>query len=262
MHGHQAHLWYIHPDLITSQAARSIYGQVLSSDEVARNRRFVFPQGRHEHLLTRALVRGVLSTYQPSIPPQSWRFSVNEFGRPEVAGPVCTPRLRFNVSHTSGLIVCLVTVERDVGIDVENTTRATIGGPRIADHYFSPNEAGALRSLPEAAQHDRFFDYWTLKEAYIKARGLGLQLPLGQFSFFSTTGECWSGYPEGESPIRISFGPEIHDNPERWQFELRHQTPLHRLAIAIGRTPGEPDLRVMTYSGLPPLRPKTVPPAF
>jgi 4'-phosphopantetheinyl transferase len=94
--------------------------------------------------------------------------------------------------------------------------------------------------LPPSARPDRFFDYWTLKESYIKARGLGLQLPLDQFSF----------HLGDDVPIRISFGPRIADDPARWQFDLRCLTPRHRLALALSRR-DEPDLTVRIQPTVP-----------
>src|SRR6185436_18685723 len=93
------------------------------------------------------------------------------------------PRLHFNLTNTRGLVACAVSVAHaEVGVDAEALDRSgeTVA---IADRYFSTEEVRALRALPESAQRQRFFAYWTLKESYIKARGLGLRLPLDQFSF-------------------------------------------------------------------------------
>jgi len=94
------------------------------------------------------------------------------------------------------MVACLIAPSQESGIDVENVERPgeTI---EVADRYFSCFESAALRALPVEAQHRRFFEYWTLKEAYIKARGLGLSLPLEQFSF----------HIEADRPVRISFDP-------------------------------------------------------
>jgi 4'-phosphopantetheinyl transferase len=238
--GHEVHLWYVWPDDLTDPALLAAYRALLSKDEIARNQRFVFPKGRHEHLVTRALVRTILSMYLPAVDPRAWQFIANPYGRPEIAGPAGQPVLHFNVSHTDGLIVCLLAADREIGVDVEDTTRANIGGVEIADRYFSPIEVAALGALPEAARPARFFDYWTLKESYIKARGLGLQLPLDQFSFHL-----------GQPPIRISFGPGIDDDSTTWQFSLQWLSARHRLAIAIRRQPDEPDLAIRIRPAVP-----------
>jgi 4'-phosphopantetheinyl transferase len=238
--GHQVHIWYVMTDQVTDERRLATYHELMTPDERERNRRFVFPRGRHEHLVTRALVRTTLSRYHPAVEPQAWQFTTNAFGRPEVAAPMCQPRLRFNVSHTDGAIVCALAVDREIGIDVELVTRKLMDGVDIADQYFSALEVADLRSLPPSKQADRFFDYWTLKEAYIKARGLGLQLPLDQFSF----------HLRDDVPISISFGPGITDDPASWQFDLRRLTPTHRLALALRRA-GEPDLAVRMWPVVP-----------
>ena len=234
--GHEVHLWYVMPERISDETQLAAFRDLLSDSERARNARYVFAQGRHDDLIARALVRTSLSRYHPTVDPRAWQFEAGPFGRPEIVGPPCTPGLSFNLSHTSGLIVCLVAVEREIGVDVEDTSRISLSEIDIADRYFSPSEVAELRSLPAEAQSDRFFDYWTLKEAYIKARGLGLQLPLDQFSLRLDDGR----------PIRISFGPEIADDPASWQLELRSLTPRHRLAMAIRRRQ-EPDLMVRVW---------------
>jgi 4'-phosphopantetheinyl transferase len=242
---HEAHLWYVLSDQVTDQTLLAAYRKLLNPEELARNGRFVFEQGRHEHLLTRALVRTTLSRYQPAVDPRDWRFVTGPFGRPEIAAPILSPPFRFNLSNTHGLIVCLVAVEREIGVDVEDTARAHQVEMEIADHYFSPIEAAELRALPAAAQPSRFFDYWTLKEAYIKARGLGLQLPLDQFSLHL------GAVAEPAQPIRIAFGPGIADDPRTWQFSLGDLTHRHRLATAIRRRPDESDLALRQYRVVP-----------
>ena len=141
----------------------------------------------------------------------------------------------FNLSHSRGRIVLLVGRNRLFGIDVEETGRVR-KSIDIADRFFSRKEAQALSALPDDAKPLRFIEYWTLKEAYIKARGMGLRLPLDQFSF-----ELESS--DGE--ISISFGPRITDRPSRWWFALdppapqprskAQKMPRHQLAWAIER---------------------------
>jgi 4'-phosphopantetheinyl transferase len=145
---------------------------------------------------------------------------------------VGTPRLAFNVSHSDGLIACLVGLDREIGIDVENRGRAR-RALEIAERFFSATEAAALRRVAENERHTRFLEYWTLKEAYLKARGTGLRLPLESFSL----------HVEEGAPIRISFDPRLDDDPASWQFALFHPTPRHLLAVALRRR-AEPDLAI------------------
>src|SRR6185295_2220740 len=90
--------------------------------------------------------------------------------------------LSFNISHTRSLIVLAVAKERAVGVDVENVQAREIE-IRVADRFFAVPEVAALHAVPPDRQQYRFFEYWTFKESYIKARGMGLSLPLGKFGF-------------------------------------------------------------------------------
>ena len=183
-------------------------------------------------------MRTVLSRYV-AVDPSIWRFERNKYGKPAIAYPRGIPPLSFNLSNTTGLIACLVALGRDVGIDVEDTTRLgeTV---EIVDQFFSPTEVAALRALPSNDQRYRFFEYWTLKEAYIKARGMGLALPLEQFSF----------HLEVRQPVRIAFDPRLHDDPRSWQFAQFRPTSRHLMAAAIRRGM-DADLTVHTQHTLP-----------
>jgi 4'-phosphopantetheinyl transferase len=234
-----AHLWYVDPDAIEDWYLLAAYHTVMSPDEAVQQARYRFPEGRREYLVTRALVRSVLSAYAPVL-PRDWVFARNKHGRPEVVGPAGAPRLRFNLSNTRGLVVCLVARDREVGVDVEDTFRRgeTVG---VADRFFSPFEAASLRRQPISRQRSRFFDYWTLKEAYIKARGMGLAIPLDHFSY----------HLDEPGPIRISFTPELPDDPARWQFSLSSIGERHRIATAVERRPGEGPIAVELLKTVP-----------
>jgi len=232
----EVHLWYLFTDEVTEGSLLAAYATWLTDEERARHDRYLFEHSRHEYLLTRALVRSTLSRYAP-VAPAAWRFRANDYGRPEIDDPRYR-HLRFNLSNTRGLVACVVAVEREVGVDVEDTTR-TGETVSIADGFFSRAEVEALRACPPEGRRSRFFDYWTLKEAYIKARGMGLSLPLDQFSFLLDPG----------APIRIAFGPQITDDPATWQFAQLVLPPRppgsppggsrHRTAVAVRRSPGE-----------------------
>jgi 4'-phosphopantetheinyl transferase len=184
--------------------------------ELERYHRFVFDRHRLEYLATRALVRRALSGYRP-VAPAAWQFSTTPYGRPEI-DPPCS--LTFNLANHPTLIVCAIRPGSALGVDVEPLTR----GPEIlalASTVFAPGELAALRALPESAQPDRALALWTLKEAYIKARGMGLSLPLDGFAFSFD-----------DVHARISFAPIIIDTPERWLFRTIDLLD-HRIALAI-----------------------------
>lgn len=236
---HHVHLWLTWPDQVQDPQLLQSYLEILDPQERDRHGRFHFAKHRHQYLVAHALVRCCLS-YYAALAPEAWRFQTNAYGRPEV-DPSCgqdLPPLRFNLSHTDGLVACAVTRWRDIGVDVEATQR---GGAllEIAERYFAPDEFADLKQLPLAAQVDRFFDYWTLKEAYIKARGMGLALSLQHFS-----------YQLRQSRIRIRFSPAIADRAEGWQFLLLAPDPSYRAALAVRRGDQAP-LQLVAWQTIP-----------
>jgi 4'-phosphopantetheinyl transferase len=233
----EVHIWNVNADDISDLLLES-YRPLLTPDEYARNQRYVFERDRRRDLITRALVRTVLSTYAPEVEPRDWRFVAGRYGRPAIVAPCVEPPLHFNLSHTRSIVVCLVSVRPEVGVDVEDMERLS-PTMEIAERFFSRGEVHALRSLPEAQRHERFFIYWTLKEAYIKARGMGLYLPLDQFTMHVA---------EGVAP-RVSFEPRIVDDPATWQLMSRPFGEGHRLAAAIRRR--GPDLPIRLLRTVP-----------
>jgi 4'-phosphopantetheinyl transferase len=194
---------------------------LLTPDELARRTRFLREVDRRTFVITRALVRRTLSTYGPTA-PRDWRFETNAHGCPSVAGPQAgTPPLAFNLSHTNGLVALAVTRGHLVGVDVERVDRVV--RERIAERYFAPSEVRDLHALAADAQPRAFFEYWTLKEAYIKARGMGLAIPLGDFAFALRP----------PAPPTIAFVDGFDDRPERWRFWQAWPTAHHRLALAV-----------------------------
>jgi 4'-phosphopantetheinyl transferase len=217
----EIHLWFSFPEKIQGDALLAEYQQLMTPDERKRHQRFHFAKHRHQFLISRALVRTTLSRCT-GIAPEHLRFSENDYGRPEIILDEQLPPIRFNLSHTEGLIVCAVVLKHDIGVDVEHRQRRVVS-EKIAKRFFSSTEVGELESLPEQNKRDRFFKYWTLKESYIKARGMGLSIPLDKFSF----------HLANNKPIRISFDPELEDDPNRWQFRLLNPTPVHQTALSI-----------------------------
>ena len=217
------HVWVANPDEVTDLAQLTRCKALLSVDELARYERFVFARDRHLFLVAHATLRRVLSRYA-GVHPAAWAFEANEYGRPNIAAGICDLPLRFNLSHTYGLVACAVRIGLDVGVDVERLSRE-VSFMEVADQFFAPAEVEALRALPATERFHPFFEYWTLKEAYIKARGMGLAIPLRQFAF------------NLESPDRleVKFDPTIHDEPTAWHFELIRPTLDHVLAVAARR---------------------------
>ena len=219
---HEAHVWYAWTEHCSTPLLLDRYRAMLSDDEGVRLSRFASDYLKAEYLLTRALCRVTLSRYA-KVAPAEWIFRRNAYGRPEIATLGAPPNLRFNLSNARSLVACIVSKDCAVGIDVEEVNRSgeTLS---IADHFFSATELEGLRALPKAMQQQRFFDLWTLKESYIKARGRGLSIPLDQFSFVLH-----------EPDIRVKFASSLSDMSADWQFELRHLSADHTMAISIHR---------------------------
>lgn len=219
----EVHLWVAFTEEIHEPDLIEAYMGLLTAEEASRRQRFHFPRHRHRYLVTRALLRTTLSRYA-DIDPEEWRFSKNAYGRPEIQGPGELSRLRFNLSHTDGVVVCGIARDHDIGVDIEYINKNT-GTVDIANRYFAPMEADDLKSLPVEKQKKRFFQYWTLKESYIKARGMGLSLPLEKFGFRM--------HPHDK--LDICFSENFDDAPERWQFWLIELMPPYPLAVSLRR---------------------------
>ena len=220
----EIHVWIASYDEITDERLHAAYRELLDAAEKEQEPRFYFARDRRRYLVTRALVRTVLSRYV-SIHPTEWIFSTNAYGRPGIVNVQARDAgLSFNISHTHSLIVLGVTRRRALGVDVENV-RAREVSIDIADHYFAPQEVAALTAVAPHQQQYRFFEYWTFKEAYIKARGMGLSLPLDKFSF---------RYHDDHA-VEIAIHPELADDPARWQFWQFRPTPEYLVAICAER---------------------------
>ena len=126
-------------------------------------------------------LREILSRYL-DLAPAALRFDHNAYGKPSVAGA----GLHFNVSHSGDWAMLAVSAEQEVGIDIERIDPSFVQ-EQIPERFFSPREVAQLRSLPPSEQTGAFFRCWTRKEAYIKARGLGLALALDSFDSFAAS---------------------------------------------------------------------------
>ena len=220
---HDVVVFLAQPDgLVADPASRAI----LAADDLAHVARFRFERDRHVALASRALQRRALSSCA-AVAPDAWRFVADDHGRPQIAAPLSAPPLCFSVANTRGLVACAVSVSREVGLDVE-TWRDDAPSPLI-ERCFAPDERVALAALPTAAQPRRFIELWTLKEAYIKARGLGLSLPLERISVALD-----DGVP------RLSLDPALADDAASWQLALWSPTTSHAVALCVRRGDGPP----------------------
>lgn len=213
-------LWLAFEDEASDPVLLNRLRTLLSDDERAQAGTFVFDRDRKRFVLTRALVRTVLSRYAP-VPPGAWAFSINRYGRPAIdLRHALGNGLDFNVSHTAGLVVMGVTRRRVLGVDTEDWMHRPVT-TSLARHCFTAQEVSALMAVPASGFADHFFQYWTFKEAYIKARGMGLSLPLDQFSFH---------YP-CQATVTMTAAPALDPDASAWHFEQFRPTPRHLLAV-------------------------------
>ena len=222
LHSDEIHLYFASPEEISDPGLLSLYKSLLSEQELAQMPRFYFERHRHQYLVTRALIRSCLSHYH-ELEPHEWCFDKNAYGKPGLAPPHDASPIRFNISHTDGLILCGIVRDIDIGVDVEDENRTTRSDIDGLSGYFSPREVEELCLLPEEKQKQRFFDYWTLKESYIKARGMGLALPLSQFSFIF----------ENDQLKDFIVQPELKDTAEHWRFWRFAMAKHYKGAVAV-----------------------------
>ena len=217
---------FLTPSEAIAEDDLAAYRGLLTADELARCGRFVRPSDRNQAVVTRALVRTTLSEMHPSVGPADWRFARGRAGRPEIAREHGLD-LRFNVSHARGLIALAVSKARFLGVDVE---RIEDTGPTLDDiaHALAPAELSRLRCVDVSRLPWALLSHWTLKEAYVKARGTGITDDLRRLEV------------ETAPPVRVND----EDRPplEDWQFELFAASRVHVLALAVG---GEGPLGVL-----------------
>jgi 4'-phosphopantetheinyl transferase len=178
---HQVDVWRVSLDL--SPDTVKYLESTLSEDEFQRAARFRFTPDRERYIVAHLSLRNILSEYL-GCEPKQLLFSANQYGKPKLEGH----NLEFNLSHSGDYALVAVTRDRKVGVDVEHI-RSDMEHEKIAKRFFSPNEVVEFRGLPPEHKVHGFFNCWTRKEAYIKAQGLGLSLPLDSFDVSLTPNE-------------------------------------------------------------------------
>ena len=212
------------------------HASVLDAEEAQRWRRYLTSESRALFLVAHVTTRAVLSHYGDRA-PESWKFDRGANGRPEIAGG--SPGIRFNISHTEGMVAVLVHGEADCGVDIEHPWRST-DMRSVSRRVFTDAEQAALFSQPPEARADRFYQLWTLKEAFIKAKGKGFALPLRQFSF-----ELLEEQSGDEQLIEFDCDPALDPAPNQWQFFTHRPESGHIVSIAAHRGARDEDTSVV-----------------
>jgi 4'-phosphopantetheinyl transferase len=160
---------------------------LLSEEEQARGDRYIRSEDGVKFMVGRAMLRLILAQYL-SLKPGEVLLSIGEFGKPYISKSLNTNDLSFNLSHSGDVCLVAVSYAREIGVDVEKL-RDDVAVEDLATRYFSLEEITELHVLPNQLRRLGFFLCWTRKEAYVKAKALGLQVPLDQFSVSLTPGQ-------------------------------------------------------------------------
>jgi 4'-phosphopantetheinyl transferase len=190
---------------------------LLDAGERERAGRFVFDVDRDRFIVAHALLRLLLSRHVP-IAPAAWRFDAGSHGKPFITRSL-NPGFHFNISHTKGLVACAVTMAGEVGLDVETID---MGFPalRVARNSLAQEEVEVIGKAPPQDVAETFTTLWVLKEAYVKATGQGLSVPLDSFAF-------------SLDPPRLRRAENALFDKDAWLFHLHPPTPGHILALAL-----------------------------
>jgi 4'-phosphopantetheinyl transferase len=203
--GNDVHVWRAYLDEPAQQRASFLH--TLAADERTRAERFYFQRDRERFVTAHGVLRAILGLYLNRA-PESLSFCYSSHGKAALACESGGDAIRFNMSHAHGVALYAVTRGREIGIDLE-FIRCDLETEQIAERFFSRSEIAALRALPLSLRKHAFFLCWTRKEAYIKARGEGLSIPLDQFDVSLIPGE----------PAALLSTQSDADEALRWSLE-------------------------------------------
>lgn len=215
----QLHVWRASLNLARSSLAR--LRSTLTQDELERAGRYRSGVDRDRFTAARGLLRAILGRYL-GLPPERLRFSYGPHGKPALEPNSGGDKIQFNVSHSCDLAFLAFARNRRVGVDLE-CIRSLPEASQLAERYFSAQERLAFHSLPEGARLSAFFRCWTRKEAFVKARGGGLALPLDGFDVSLAPGE----------PAKLLAVKEDPGEASRWSLCELPAPPGHFAALAV-----------------------------
>jgi 4'-phosphopantetheinyl transferase len=213
----EIHVWRVSLNMLPGTIER--LSQLLAPDERAKAERFRFARDRNQFISGRGLLRVLLGRYL-GCEPQDVRFCYSSYGKPSLDDPLAISGLQFNLSHSHQLALLAFTYTRNIGVDIEYM-RPDVEFEQLAEHFFAPDECAVLQSLPLSERQEAFYNCWTRKEAYIKARGEGLSIPLESFTVSLRPDE----------PAALLRSREHPSDVPRWS--LRALTPGEHYAAAL-----------------------------
>jgi 4'-phosphopantetheinyl transferase len=228
----EVHVW--RAGLDGSEFVRQHLEATLAPEEIARANRFFFPRDRQHFVAARGILRQLLSGYLGR-PPADLEFAYHPRGKPYLLPQPTDVPIAFNVSHSHGLALLAFSLGREIGVDLERV-RLNIASDEIASRYFAPREVAELQSLPSEQRPEAFFLCWTRKEAYIKALGEGLQIPLTSFRVSLTPQQ-----------------PDILESADASRWTLRSLSPAPDYAAALVAEGHDWQLRLFDWQPTKPL---------
>ncbi|HEX9012321.1 MAG TPA: 4'-phosphopantetheinyl transferase superfamily protein [Anaerolineaceae bacterium] len=215
----EVHVWRVPLDPPDEEAAR--FASLLAPDEAARAARYRYAELRREYVVGRGALRALLGAYLGAAPRQV-ALDYEDRGRPVLAANFAGSGLRFNLSNARDLALIAITRGRGVGVDLESDRRRIVLRD-VAARFFAPAECERLFALPEDTQRQAFFDCWTRKEAYLKARGTGLSRPLDRFEVAFAPGQ----------PAALLKDETDPGAPDRWSLTALEGLPGYTAALAV-----------------------------
>src|SRR5260370_17177542 len=214
------HIW--RGSLEKSRATIQQLRKLLSLDEQARSDRFHLERDRQHFVVARGCLRTLLARYL-EIAPTKIQFSYGPHGKPRLATSTSLARrLNFNLAHSGGFALYAFTQVGEIGVDLEHV-RPELTGDDIARRFFSSNEVARLSQLPVGERHESFYNCWTRKEAFIKAKGIGLSLALDQFDVTLAPTE----------PTVLLRTRWDETEASRWSLEVIDAGPGYVAAVAV-----------------------------
>ncbi len=242
----QIHFFFTDIDQTRDPVLIQAFNNMLNEKEIEKIDRFVFEKDRHSRRVARAFLKQILARCTGKT-AKAIQFTESRYGKPALAPGITDLPVCFNLSHSSRLVVCALTLAHEIGVDIENMQRTI--ELSIAERFFSNQEAYTISQAEESSKQSLFFRFWTLKEAYIKATGRGLSTGLDQFSFVMDRPD-----------IQVIFHRPGQDHSGHWQFFQFSPVPAYMAAVAVNTKNDVPlTLSVHpwvwdSFSGLPETR--------
>ena len=221
----ELHLWLARLDLPDQRVA--MLSRTLSPDEQERAQRFRFGEDRRRFVVARGVLRTILGSYT-GLPPAQLKFAYSPAGKPglDTKTGQHSASLSFNLAHSGEMALYAICLNRRVGVDIEQL-RPQVAEEHVAERFFSPQEVAALRGLPPDEQGPAFFRCWTRKEAYIKARGEGLAIPLNRFVVTFGPGD----------PVALLHTGDQNESANHWFLHAVDAAPGYEAAVAADSQP-------------------------